>query len=57
MLVNKNDGTISDSVFKESLLQLSNNDCIFFNNSKVLKARIPLDDVIIKYNNQEKKII
>lgn len=57
MTVNKSSGDIDDSIFRESLLQLWSNDCLFFNNSKVLKARISLDDVVIMDKDKEKKII
>jgi len=53
MVVNRKAWTTNDEVFNDALLSNLNNDyIIFFNNSKVVRARIPLDNAKVCYKDK-----
>lgn len=57
MVIDKKNGEISHTTFAKALSSLGDSYCIFFNNSKVVKARIPWDKIRVVHNNKEKNII
>ena len=53
MVVDRISKGLEDAIFKQALLNNLNSDyIIFFNNSKVVRARIPLDAATIVYEDK-----
>ncbi len=56
LIYERNNQTISDTQFSKALQWLDQHHVLFFNNSKVVKARIPLAGVTTIYKNKSVKL-